>query len=68
MYQISTAEAVWRKSTFSSSGNKNCVEVAELDGGWVAIRDSKDTAGPALLFTPGEWDAFRKGIRAGEFD
>lgn len=57
----------WRKSTLSNGGN-NCVEVAFLDRGAVAMRDSKDPHGPALKFTPGEWSAFVGGIKGGEFD
>lgn len=44
-----------------------CVEVANL-GNAVAVRDSKDPDGPALIFTPGEWAAFLQGAKAGEFD
>jgi hypothetical protein len=59
--------AVWRKST--RSGNDNaCVEVADLDGGGRAVRDSKDPNGPVLSFTPAEWAAFTAGVRGGEFD
>ncbi len=57
----------WRKSSFSGAAGTNCVEVAEIGGGWVAVRDSKDPSGPALVFTPAEWEAFRKGMHAGEF-
>jgi hypothetical protein len=44
------------------------VEVAFLDGGRVAVRDSKEPTGPALLFTAAEWSAFVDGARSGEFD
>jgi hypothetical protein len=67
MYPISLADAIWRKSTFSGRPNSNCVEVAELGAGMVAVRDSKHPAGPVLVFTPTEWQAFRQGVRAGEF-
>lgn len=59
-------DAIWRKSSYSQ-GNGNCVEIAFLDAGAVAVRDSKDPNGPALLFTAAEWDAFSAGMADGEF-
>jgi len=56
---------VWRKSSFSN-GQANCVEVAMLDDA-VAVRDSKDPAGPVLVFTPTEWRAFTRGVVDGQF-
>jgi hypothetical protein len=57
----------FRKSSYSASGNPNCVEVsfviAEVD-----LRDSKHRDGPVLRFTPDEWDAFLAGAKDGEFD
>ena len=58
---------VWVKSSLSFS-NGNCVEVTELPGGTVGVRNSRDPAGPVLRFTRGEWDAFLGGARLGEFD
>ena len=63
----SAPEPHWFKSSLSFC-NSNCVEVASLPGGQIGVRDSKDTEGPVLRFTPGEWDAFVGGVRNGEFD
>ena len=59
---------VFRKSTFSNGQGGSCVEVADLDNGGRAVRDSKDQTGPVLLFTASEWDAFLAGVKVGEFD
>jgi hypothetical protein len=64
---IDLASATWRKSTRSGPFTDNCVEVAFVSG-VVAVRDSKDPAGPALVFTAAEWDAFVGGAKDGEFD
>ena len=34
----------------------------------VAVRDAKDRAGPVLVFSAAEWEAFVVGVRGGEFD
>ena len=65
MHQVDLSQAVWRKST-RSSGSGACVEVAFLDQA-IAVRDSKNQDGPALVFTPAEWDAFVGGVLDGEF-
>ena len=59
--------AVWAKSSLSFS-NGNCVEVTELPGGAVGVRNSRDPGGPVLRFSRGEWVAFLGGARLGEFD
>ena len=53
----------WVKSSFSFA-NGNCVEVAELPGDSVGIRDSRDPGGPVLRFTRAEWAAFLGGARS----
>jgi hypothetical protein len=60
--------AQWRKSSYSNGNGGDCVEVADLNGGARAVRDSKDPAGGYLMFTGVEWAAFTAGVRAGEFD
>ncbi|QOC90822.1 DUF397 domain-containing protein [Micromonospora craniellae] len=50
--------ARWRKTTRSGPDGGNCVEVADNLSGVVAVRDSKDPAGPVLVFGPGSWRAF----------
>ncbi|WP_433343212.1 DUF397 domain-containing protein [Micromonospora sp. CA-111912] len=55
---MNLSDARWRTSTRSGSSGGNCVEVADNLPGVVAIRDSKDPAGPALTFDPATWTAF----------
>jgi Domain of unknown function (DUF397) len=57
--------APWRTSSLCDLNG--CVEVAILDD-QVAVRDAKDRAGPVLLFSAPEWEAFVGGVRRGEFD
>jgi hypothetical protein len=57
----------WVRSSLSFA-NGNCVEVADLSGGEIGVRNSRDSAGPVLRFTRDEWHAFIGGVRNGEFD
>ena len=50
--------ADWHKSSYSGTNGGNCVEVARNLSGLVAVRDSKNPSGPALVFTPADWEAF----------
>jgi hypothetical protein len=54
---VDLSTAHWFKSSHSG-GSQECVEVAFLDDGAIGVRDSRDPTGPALTFTPHEWDAF----------
>jgi hypothetical protein len=60
-------DAIWIKSRRSGPTGGNCVEVAFLAGGEIAMRNSRHPGGPALIFTRSEWDAFLGGARDGEF-
>lgn len=62
------SRASWRKSSFSNF-NGNCVEVRRTPDGRIAVRDTKAKgAGPVLIFTQAEWDAFMAGAKEGQFD
>lgn len=65
-YELIKAGLEFRKSSFSAD-NGGCVEVAELPGGGMAVRDSKSPERPPLLYTAEEWTAFLLGVVAGEF-
>lgn len=54
--------AEWIKSSRSSGNGGNCVEVAGNLPGVVGVRDSKDPAGPALVFGPAAWRAFVREV------
>lgn len=57
----------WLKSRRSNPSG-NCVELALLPDGAVAVRNSRDPQGPALIYTPDEIEAFILGARDGDFD
>lgn len=61
------ADARWFKSSHSGP-DRECVEIAHLGGGTVGVRDSKNPAGPVLVFPRSEWQKFLGVTRTGIFD
>jgi hypothetical protein len=59
--------ARWRKST-ASNPSGSCVEIAELPDGMVAVRNSRDKSGPALVYRRAELAGFLRGVKRGDFD
>ena len=57
----------WRKSGRCDNSGPNCVEVARHNG-QIAVRNSTNPNGPALLFTEEEIGIFFGGVKDGTFD
>ena len=57
----------WQKSQRSNPSG-NCVEMARLPEGSIAVRNSRHPDGPALVYTVDEIEAFLLGARDGDFD
>ncbi|KDN73845.1 DUF397 domain-containing protein [Streptomyces olindensis] len=54
---MSTSDLTWRKSSHSSGGDGDCVEIATCPD-TIHIRDSKNRQGPELHLSPTAWSAF----------
>ncbi|MFD8023688.1 DUF397 domain-containing protein [Streptomyces lavendulae] len=59
--------AAWLKAQ-ASVGVGECIELAGLQEGEVAMRNSRHPDGPALVFTKAELRAFLEGAKGSEFD
>jgi hypothetical protein len=57
----------WRKSSYSSGGGNDCVEVAGAAVA-VAVRDSKNPGGGAHVFSRRDWRGLTRRIKAGQLD
>jgi len=53
----------WRKSSYSGNSGGQCVEVGSA-ARVIAVRDSKDPAGPVLAFGPHDWQRFTDRVKA----
>jgi hypothetical protein len=66
VFHNDVADLPWRKSSFS--GDNGCLEAAPLNGGLIAVRDSKNPQAGHLVYNAHEWQSFLAGVRNGEFD
>lgn len=60
-------DAGWQASRHGDPQDAR-VELAALPDGSVAMRNSRDPAGPALIYTHAEIEAFIAGAKDGDFD
>lgn len=67
MLDVLRSELVWQKSRRSNPSG-NCVEMAELPSGEIAVRNSRDPEGAVLVYTREEVEAFVGGAKDGDFD
>ncbi len=67
MLAAELGDVSWQKS-WHSNPNGECVELAALPTGEIAMRNSRFPAGPVLLYTQAEITAFLAGAKDGEFD
>ncbi|MBA0053016.1 DUF397 domain-containing protein [Streptomyces sp. AJS327] len=62
MSTVDSTEAAWRKSSYSS-GNGQCIEVADGFPGVTPVRDSKESDGPNLVFEANAWTSFVEAVK-----
>jgi hypothetical protein len=62
---MESSRLIWRKASYSGTNGGGCVEVARNLPGVVAVRDSKDPNGPALILSADQWAGFVARIRSG---
>jgi hypothetical protein len=67
MSTTSLRVVTWTKSRHSNP-HGDCLELAELASGQIAVRNSRRPGGPALVFARAEMAAFIQSVNKGEFD
>ncbi|UED84878.1 DUF397 domain-containing protein [Streptomyces profundus] len=63
---IASTELDWFTSSYSNNQGGNCVQGARLSDGGMAVRDSKNPAGPAFGFGPSAWTGFLAAVRSND--
>ena len=61
------SQLTWRKSSFSGT-DANCVEVAALGDGRIAVRNSRHPDEGTVFCTRAELDVWIESVKAGWFD
>ncbi len=67
VFSFNVADGQFKTSSWTGGIIAQCVMVAKTSKGF-AVRDTKDKDKTTLFFKKGEWNAFIKGVKAGEFD
>ena len=65
LYAADLSDVTWKSAPGSDPDDR--IEIAELPGGAMALRNPADPNGTVLRYTPAEWEAFVLGARDGEF-
>ncbi len=68
LINVDLSIATWKKSSHSGNNGGECVEVAANIPGVVAVRDSKNPTGPALICTPAAWKSFLSTVKNESLD
>ncbi|WP_436738021.1 DUF397 domain-containing protein [Streptomyces sp. BBFR102] len=58
--------ARWFTSSYSNNQGGQCVEAAALDGGRMAVRDTKDRERGAFVFPAPAWETFVATLKGGD--
>ncbi|WP_310724595.1 DUF397 domain-containing protein [Streptomyces sp. N2A] len=67
---LDLTDVEWFKSSYSGGDGGQCLEFTRAltaPHGLVPVRDSKDPAGPALIFPATNWTAFISTVKQGQF-
>jgi hypothetical protein len=65
MEEVAGHDLDWHRST--TCADNSCTEVAGANE-YVYFRDGKVPDGVVLRFTRAEWEAFKEGMKLGDFD